>query len=267
MSTLTSTPATIPAVLPRTLEQVRAALRAELSTRGIPNAHWPLSTGQDCLGFLTWGAGIRPREDLASPLISIAAFRATAGWHEVRGTADLRPGDWPLWDWDGDGYPDHATFLYSLDRAQNEIVTVEANTGPHVGDDIDAHPELRGVWQKVRPLSESALWGAIRPPYLTAATTSAERRAVLTAATYLNKTMPATYHDPVTGRTVTLHRTGSGDVGKTKGDGIRGPLYRLLVQVWGRLHGIYGETYKLDTVFGPRSEYVEGRLFASLKVG
>jgi hypothetical protein len=266
MSTLTYTPAIIPAVLPRTLDQVRSAIRAELGTKGIPNAHWPLSTGADCLGLLTYAAGIRPREDLANPLISISAFRASSGWHEVRGTADLRPGDWPLWDWDGDGFPDHASFLYSLNRAHDEIITDEANTGPHVGDDIDKHPNLRGVWQKTRPLSESALWGAIRPPYAPVVSTSKERKQVLTAATYLDKVMPASIRDEATGRTIILHRSDAGSHGSVRGDGLRGPLYRRLVQAWGRLHGIYGLTYRIDDVFGPRSEYVEKRLFTQLRV-
>lgn len=267
----------IPATLPRTLDDVRTRIRAELGTVGIPNLHWPLATGQDCLGFLTWAAGIRERDDLTNALISIRGFRGSSGWHEV-GPAEVRPGDWPLWDWDGDGEPDHATFAYSVDRAGNELTTDEANTGPRVGVDIDLHPELRGVYQKTRPLDSPNLWGALRPQYAAAVTTSADRKAVRTAGSWLNRHIPATLHDDVTGRTLTLHRTEAGDIGSAKGDGKRGPLYRLLVQAYGATHdehgrtvktrsaAMYGPTYKLDTVFGRRSEYVEGRLFTMLRV-
>lgn len=273
MSTLTLTPATIPAVLPRTLDQVRAALRAELGTKGIPNAHWPVGSGQDCLGFLTWGAGIRPRDDLANALVSIEAFRVSSGWHEIRGHAGIRPGDWVLWDWDGDGLPDHAEFVYSLDRQHDELTTDSANTGPKPGV-----TDPRGVWEKTRPLSSPEVWGAIRPPYANPQPSASDRATVRKAATYLNATMPSSYTDPVTHRTVTLHRSGSGDLGKVKGDGIRGPFYRLLVQAWGRTHDVhgrpadlahafYGETYKVDSVFGPRSDSVEELLFRVSRAG
>jgi hypothetical protein len=233
---------TIPAVLPRTLDDVRRRLMAELGTVGIPNLHWPLSTGEDCLGFLTWASGIRQRDDLTTALISIRAFRASAGWHEV-GPREVRPGDWALWDWDGDGEPDHATFGYSVDRLHNEITTVEANTSPRPG--VPLTTANRGVYRKTRPLSSPELWGALRPAYLTLPTTTADQRAV---------------RDEATGRTITLHRTDAGDHGSVKGDGKRGPLYRLLVQAWGRQHGLYGKTYRLDGIFGPRSEVVEDHL-------
>lgn len=262
---------TIPATLPRTLDDVRSRLVAELGTIGIPNAHWPLTTGEDCLGFLTWAAGIRERDDLTSALIRISAFRASAGWREV-GPAEVRPGDWALWNWDGNPDPDHATFVYSADRAHDELTTVEANTGPRPGV-----PDPRGVYRKTRPLSSPELWGALRPIYAQPVVTSSEVRQVRAAGTYLNRAMPGTLRDEVTGRLLVLHRTEAGDIGSAKGDGKRGPLYRLLVQAWGATHdehgrkvahraqAVYGPTYKLDGIFGRRSDYVEAVLWAAIK--
>jgi hypothetical protein len=267
----------IPATLPRTVDEVRSRLRSELGTVGIPNLHWPLATGEDCLGFLTWAAGIRDRDDLTTALIRISAFRASAGWHEVRTAGEIRAGDWVLWDWDEIDDPDHAEFVYSVDRAHDEITTISANTGPRPGVDITKHPDLRGVYQKTRPLSSPEIWGALRPAYRQPVVTSSEIKSVRAAGSYLNRTMPGTYRDTVTGRLIVLHRTGAGDIGSAKGDGKRGPLYRLLVQAWGATHdehgrkvedrarAVYGPTYKLDGIFGRRSDYVEGRLWAAVK--
>lgn len=260
---------TIPEVLPRTLADVRARIAAELGVVGIPNAHWPLSTGEDCLGMLTWAAGIRDRGDLTTALISIRAFRASSGWHEIREASQIRPGDWALWDWDGDDVPDHATFVYSVDRAHDEITTDEANTSPRPG--VELTEANRGTYRKTRDLSSKHLWGALRPTYRPVTTTTAEQRQVRAAAAYLNRTMPGTWRDTVTGRLLVLHRSGAAD------DGKRGPLYRLLVQVWGATHdatgrkvdsrsrAIYGPTYKPDGIFGRRSDYVEQRLFEVVK--
>lgn len=256
----------VPRTLSRTLEQVRAIELAELGFLGIPAPHWPLKTGNDCLGFQTWALGIREPGDFTTALISIRAFRASVGWPEV-GPEEIRAGDLPLWDWDGDREPDHIEFCYSIDHPQRAITTVSANTGPKPGVDIDVHPELRGVYRKTRSFSGS-LYGAIRPPYAHPALTSSDLATVRRNATYLNRVMPATFHDPHTGRTLQLHRSGAGDGsgnGK-KGDGKRGPFYRLMVQVWGRLHPpLYPHPLLLDAIFGPHSERVEARLTAVAK--
>lgn len=267
----------IPATLSLTADQVRTRLLGELGTIGLPAPHWPLTdlSTNDCLGFLTWAAGIRAPDDYTSALIRISAFRATAGWHEV-GPADVRAGDWALCNWDANPDADHIEYVYSIDHAHGDITDVSANTGPRPGVDIKKHPELRGVYRKTRDIGPWLI-GAIRPPYAVTTPTSADRKTVRADATYLNRTLPSTFHDTATGHTITLHRSGAGDIGKTPGDGIRGPIYRLLVQAWGATHdaagrkvdnrskALYGPTYKVDGVFGPRSVYVEGRLSAVVK--
>jgi hypothetical protein len=260
----------IPQRLELTLPQARARMMAELGVVGIPNAHWPLSTGNDCLAFVLYGLGVRRRDQGfapgENPLISISAFRASAGWHEV-GPAEVRAGDLALWGWDGHEPADHIEFTYSRDLAAGEITTVSANTGPRPGVDIEReHPELRGIYRKTRAVSSSLL-GGIRPPYAQPVPTSSDLANVRAAATYLNRVMPPTFHDEVTGRTLTLHRSGAGDGsgnGK-RGDGKRGPFYRLMVQCWGRQHALYGRSFRLDSVFGPQSERVEDHLFAVAK--
>lgn len=247
----------VPRTLSRTLEQVRAIELGELGALGLPNVHWPFPEGEDCLAFQTWAAGIREPGDRTTALVSIRAFRAAVGWPEV-GPEQVRAGDWPLWDWDGDGIPDHIEFAYSVDHPHREITTLSANTGPKPGE-----PQPRGVHRKTRALSPS-LHGAIRPPYAKPIATSSELATVRRNATYLNRVMPASILDEATGWTIALHRTsaGAGSPLGGKGDGKRGPFYRLLVQAWGRAHGRYGLAFRLDSVFGPQSERVEDALSA-----
>lgn len=263
---LSYAPVAIPRRLAVTADQARARLMSELGVVGIPNAHWPLPTGNDCLAFLLWGMGVRERHQLWNPLISIAAFRAAAGWKEV-GPDDVRADDIALWGWDGHEPADHAEFVYSRDRAQGEITTVGANTGPRPGVDIDANPELRGIYRKTRAVSASLI-GGIRPPYAPLVPVASDLADVRRAATYLNRVMPATFRDASNGRLLTLHRSsaGAGSPLGGKGDGKRGPLYRLLVQCWGRQHGIYGNAFRLDGTFGPQCErVVEPALFAAAR--
>lgn len=247
----------IPARLDVTLAQFRAKAVGELGSIGLPAPHWPLTdpTTNDCLGFLTWAAGIREADDYTSALVRISAFRASAGWPEVA-PHELRSGDWALYNWDSNPDADHVEFLYGIDFAHAETDTVSANTGPRPGV-----PEPRGVYRKQRAIDEHLI-GGIRPPYLVIAPTASDVAAVRRDASYLNRTMPASYHDPITDRTIVLHRTGAGAGSPTggKGDGIRGPLYRLLVQVWGRMHRIYPDACRLDGIFGRQSERVEDRL-------
>lgn len=251
----------LPRTLSRTLEQVRAIELGELGDLGLPNTAWPFEEGEDCLAFQTWALGIREPRDRTTALIRISAFRAAVGWPEV-GPEQVRAGDLPLWDWDGDGIPDHIEFAYSVDHPGGEITTLSANTGPKPGT-----PQPRGIYRKTREIGPS-LFGGIRPPYAKPATTSTELAEVRRAATYLNRVMPEVFHDPLTGKAVRLIRTGAGDGSGNgrKGDGKRGPLYRLMVQAWGRQHGIYGRGFLLDGIFGPQSDRVEDRLFAASKL-
>lgn len=247
-------------VLTRTLPEVRAILRGELGRVGIPAPWWAFPFGQDCLGAITWAMGLRPADDLTTRLISIEAFRKACGWQQIRGAKDVRSGDVVLWDWDRDGIPDHAEHAYSVDFTHDELTTDSANTGPKPGVDIDAHPELRGFYEKTRPLSSPELWGVLRPPYAPEVTSKSDRAHVRKATTWLNGNMPAHFTDTATGRVLTLHRSGAGDIGTVKGDGVRGPFSRLMVQCWGRAVGLYDETYKLDAIYGPRSEFVDAEL-------
>lgn len=255
------TTALIPATLDVSLADFRARVLGELGAIGLPNQHWGLDdlTTNDCLGFLTWAAGLRARDEYPTALIKISAFRASAGWQQVA-PSELRSGDWAFYNWDTDPDADHVEFLYGIDRVHGETDTVAANTGPRPGV-----TDPRGVYRKTRPI-DAHLIGGIRPPYRVPVATSAEIRTVRTAATYLDRVMPATILDEATGRTITLHRSDAGDHDGIRGDGKRGPLYRLLAQAWGRQHGIYGLAYRLDGIFGPRCETaVEPALFAAAR--
>jgi hypothetical protein len=251
---------TIPARLTLTLEQIRDRLVAQIGVRGIPN---PWAThGEDCLAFLLWGAGVRKRDDYWNPLVSIGGFRAVSGWHEVDAD-ELRPGDFVLWSWNGDDEADHVEFCYSRDKAAGTITTISANTGQRVGDDIEKHPELRGVWKKTRPL-DGRVVGGIRPPYAAAATgvTPSDRANVRLVAAYANRAVPATYE----GRTFYRSEAGTIPGAPSANDGIRGTLYWLLVQLWGRLHGLYGRAFKIDGIPGPQSRRVEAELLRVAKL-
>jgi hypothetical protein len=226
-----------------TLDQVRERQVALIGTTGLPNAWWPLPAGNDCLAFQLTQLGIRRRSDLVPHFISIAAFRAWSGWDEVA-RSDIRPGDIALENWSGGHDPEHAEFVYSIDHARGVVSTISANTGPHPGT-----PNPRGVWRKTRPIGEWLLTG-IRPPYRNPASTATthDRAKVRLTAGYLNKVLP-----PGTPRTA------------AEDDGIRGPVYWMAVQTWGRLHDQYGPNYQIDGIPGPRSRTVEAVVYAKAK--
>lgn len=255
---------TIPAQLTATLEQVRDRLVEQIGVRGLPTVWWSLSDlkTNDCLGFVLWGLGVRKRDDFWNPLVSIGAFRSVAGWHEVD-AGEVRPGDLALWDWERDDDVDHIEFCYSIDRHAATITTISANTGPRVGDDIVAHPELRGVAKKTRPI-DGRLRGGIRPPYRppAATATAKDRTAVRLEASWLNRHVAHTFD----GRTV--RRTAAGTIVGVlpTGDGIRGPLFWILVQVWGRVHGLYGNAFRIDGIPGPQSRRVEAEVLRRAKL-
>jgi hypothetical protein len=259
----------IPAVLSLTLDAVRDRLHDQVGTRGVPSLWWSLSDPEtnDCLGFLLWGLGVRDRDDFDERVVRISRFRAVSSWQGLD-PEEIRPGDLVYWAWnaDDDDLADHAEFCYSIDRHAGTITTLSANTGPRVGDDIDAHPELRCVAKKTRPLRPTPgarIVGGSRPPYRSAATvaTSGDRKTVRIEASYLNASVPGTFE----GRTLLRSAAGTIRGHVPHGDGIRGPLFWMLVQVWGRLHGLYGKAYKIDGIPGPQSRRVEAEILRHAK--
>lgn len=249
----------IPSALALTLDQARDRLVAELGPYRLPTAWHSREAGDDCLAFLLWALGVRQADDFETALVSIRAFRAVAGWHEVS-AAEVRPGDLVLWDWEEDDDVDHVEFCYSVDRVEGTITTVSANTGPRPGVELTA--ANRGVYRKTRPIS-GEISGGIRPPYRPPATvaTSADRKAVRIEASFLNATVTHSFE----GRTILRSAAGTIIGHVPHGDGIRGPLFWILVQVWGRLHGLYGHAFKIDGIPGPQSRRVEAEILRRAK--
>ena len=246
-----------------TLEQVRDREVAALGTLGVPNAWWPSTYDRpwdwnnDCIKFQLFSMGVATRRQQDNHFISIAGFRGWAGWKEVT-VADLRPGDIAAEVWEGGDEPDHVEFVYSIDHAGGKITTLSANTSPTPG--VPMTEKNRGVYKKTRNLSTHFLFG-IRPPYLdaTATVTPSRRAQVRLTATWLNKTLPDTYQGQ------TIHRSAAGDIGKTAGDGLPGPLYWLEVQTWGRLNDEYGPRFQVDGIPGARTRQVEAVIYGKAK--
>jgi hypothetical protein len=238
--------------LKHTLDQVRDLQVSYIDTHrviGKSSEWWPFEfkldangdpTTNDCLGFQLWTMGFRTRAQTDLKFTSIRAFRETFGWNTVS-VADIRPGDMPLWNFNGGKSAEHVEFCYSI-KPGSVITTTSANTGPEPGV-----LKPLGVYKKARPISGSLL-GAIRPTYRNpvAVTTSASRARVRLIATYLNK-----------------HVAGP-DTGAAK-DGVPGPIYWYLVQTWGRAHGQYGPTFEIDGIPGPRSRAVEAKVYLLAK--
>jgi hypothetical protein len=227
-----------------TLDQARDRQVAAIGVKGLPNGWWPLPTGNDCLAFQLERLGVRSRSDLDPHFISISAFRAWAGWDEIA-VPDMQPGDLALWNFSHGTIPEHVEFTYSIDHGARTITTISANTGPNPGV-----PVPRGVWKKTRPITDALLFGS-RAPYLeqAAATDKKRKDVVRFLATYLND-LPELDHLPNTA---------------AENDGVEGPVYWTLVQTWGRHHHLYGPTYRIDGVVGPRTRQVEAALFKAAK--
>lgn len=259
MPTTLAPPLVFPSVLDLTADAVRDRLVSELGTVGIPAAHWAIPTGNDCLGYLLWGAGIRDRDDFRTPLVKISAFLAVSGWQRVDAD-EVRANDIALCNWDGNPDADHVEWVYSIDRHADEVTTVSANTGPRPGVDIDLHPDQRGVWRKTRDLGPWLI-GGVRMPFRSPVldVTSRDRADVRLLASYLNRTVPEHYQGRL------FPRSAAGTIAGRPGDGLRGPLYWGLVQLWGRLHGHYGGSFLLDRIPGTRTRYVERLGLAAAK--
>lgn len=231
-----------------TLDEARQRETAHIGTKGVPAAWWGYGPEtNDCLGYQLWILGLRSRNDYAPHYISISAFRTWAGWDEVA-IKDVQAGDlvceeWPDKDKPFTGIPGHIEYVYSA--AEDHITIISANTGPTLG-----HPRPRGVWKKVRDRDEHLLF-AIRPPYRDDSPSRGRKAEVRTVAGYVNRDnvlttdgIPKTYAET---------------------DGIEGPIYWRRVQQWGRDHGLYGPTYIIDGIPGPRTRVVEAAIYAAAK--
>lgn len=228
--------------LNRTLEQVRDIELSYVGKVGIPNPWWPLNYGNGCLKFQLFCLGIASRKDMELRHISIGSFldtRDKTDWVYVA-AGDIRPGDLAFQNWDGNKDPDHVEMTYS--RVGNTITTTGANTGPAAGV---TNP--KGAWKKSRSVGEWLAFG-VRPPYKnSAATVTSSRRAqVRLIAEYLNTHL------------------GGPDTEAAK-DGIPGPVYWMLVQTWGRAHGLYDGRYVIDGVPGTQTYKVEAKVHALAK--
>ena len=233
-----------------TLDEVRKRETALIGTKGPTTRSgtpwWGLNdpSTNDCLGFQLYSLGIRSRTDYAPHYVSIAAFRAWAGWDEPALT-DVQPGDLILENWSGGREPEHIEYVYSVDHAAKTITTISANTGP-----VPGTPVPRGVWKKTRPLDQHFLNG-VRPPYRDDTPSKARRAEVRAVAAYVNRdnVLP------------------NADIPKTASqqDGREGPIYWRRVQTWGRLHGLYGPTYVIDGIPGPRTRAVEAVIFKTVR--
>jgi len=239
-----------------TLDQVRSRQVAYIGTKGPTSragtAWWGLNDPgtNDCLGFQLYCAGIRARTDYAPHFVSISAFRAWAGWDEPA-IGDVQAGDLVLENWSGGTEAEHIEYVYSIDHAGKTITTISANTGPKPGTPIP-----RGVWKKTRPLDEHFLNG-VRPPYPEDKPSTSRKAEVRAVAGYVNR-------DNVVPDDKLPHgypKTASAS------DGIEGPIYWTRVQTWGRLHGLYGPTYKIDGIPGPRTRIVEAAIYKAAKKG
>jgi hypothetical protein len=231
-----------------TLDQVRKRETALIGSKGpttrAGTAWWGLNdpTTNDCLGFQLYSLGVRGRADYAPHYVSISAFRAWAGWDEPA-LGEATAGDLVCENWSGGHEPEHIEYIYSIDRAAGEITTISANTGPKPG-----LPVPRGVWKKTRPLGDAFLFG-IRPPYRDDSPSKGRMAEVRIVAAYLNR-------DNVLPEGVKT---------AAAADGIEGPIYWTLVQTWGRIHKLYGPTYRIDGVPGPRTRFVEAAIYAAAR--
>jgi hypothetical protein len=234
-----------------TLDQVRKREVALVGTKGpttkAGTPWWGLNdpSTSDCLGFQLYCLGERGRNDYEPHYISISAFRLWAGWDEPSMDA-AQPGDLVCENWAGSGggkTAEHIEYIYSIDRDAKKITTVSANTGP-----VPGVPVPRGAWKKTRDLDDHFLF-AIRPPYRDDAPSKSRMTEVKIVAAYLNR------DNVVPGGRKTA----------AVSDGIEGPVYWTLVQQWGRLHNLYGPTYWIDGVPGPRTRAVEAIVYGTAK--
>lgn len=157
-----------------TAEKLLDIARAELGTKESPaNSNkvkysaWYGLTGPWCVMFAMWccnQAGV----DLPVRTASCSVLRAAAKSAGMWVTGDYRPGDIVIYDWGGDGVPDHCGIVETAGGAS--VVAIEGNTA--VGDNSDGGEVMR------RTRTVSQIIGAVRPQFEKVTTTeSAETQA------------------------------------------------------------------------------------------
>lgn len=241
-------------ILPRTLTQARDAATAQLGVKGIPNADWPWTTGNDCLKFVLVSLGLVKREEMRNQFTSIGAFLAYTAWPRVK-ASEVRAGDIVLQQWDDVPDPDHVGLCYS--RIGDKVRTIEANTSPKPG--VPLTPANRGIYDKTRPAG-SWLMGGIRPQYKSesAIATKSSRDEVRLLLGWLHTQLPAS-----------VPRSKAGPhAGNGAGDGVMGPTAWLEVQEWGDLPGVDlypSPPYIKDGIPAGRSRFVYGEALKRAK--
>lgn len=157
-----------------TVKSLLDIARAELGTKESPAGSnkvkysaWYGLTGPWCVMFVMWccqQAGV----DLPVRTASCSVLRAAAKSAGMWVTSDYRPGDIVIYDWGGDGVPDHCGIIETAGGAS--VVAIEGNTA--VSDNSDGGEVMR------RTRTVSQIIGAVRPQFEEVTTTeSAEIQA------------------------------------------------------------------------------------------
>lgn len=144
-----------------TAEKLLDIARAELGTKESPAGSnkvkystWYGLTGPWCVMFVMWcchQAGV----DLPVRTASCSVLRTAAKSAGMWVTGDYRPGDIVIYDWGGDGVPDHCGIVETASGAS--VVAIEGNTA--VGNDSNGGEVMR------RNRSVTQIIGAVRPVY------------------------------------------------------------------------------------------------------
>lgn len=107
-----------------------------------------------CAVFVWWvckHAGVYLPVKTASCTVLMAYAKSAGMWVKK----NYRPGDLCIYDWNGDGKPDHIGIVYSV--SGNTVIAIEGNTA--VGNDSNGGQVMR----RDRRLSQ--ILGAVRPKY------------------------------------------------------------------------------------------------------
>lgn len=115
---------------------------------------WYGLTGPWCVMFVDWvffQAGAVLPVKTASCTALMNAAKSVGMWV----TKDYRPGDVAIYDWSGDGAPDHCGILEAV--GGSSVTAIEGNTG--VGNDSNGGAVMR----RTRTLGQ--IVGAVRPKY------------------------------------------------------------------------------------------------------
>ncbi len=136
-----------------------AAARKMIGVKGMPNAAWPISSGNYCMASVGLWLGIRTRSDMGINVISISAFRSHYHWPEYP-LSKAQAGDLVLLEWEGDGRnaADHIGLIEKVGPNHASVTTIEGNTGPRVGV-----LEPAGFYRRTRYAMN--IIKVVRPPY------------------------------------------------------------------------------------------------------